>query len=99
MFFVLTIIFVENAVRYWWLVLVWVMCLELVFVSVNVMSSSCTISSGIKSKYSLQSITRPGGAMVAQQTSNLKVVGSSPTSGVIFAFFNVQFNEAFSLSR
>ena len=29
-------------------------------------------------------VTRPGGAMVAQQTSNLKVVGSIPTSGVIF---------------
>ena len=29
-------------------------------------------------------VTRPGGAMVAQQTSNLKVVGSIPTSDAIF---------------
>ena len=36
------------------------------------------------SKNSYLLVTRPGGAMVAQQTSNLKVVGSIPTSDAIF---------------
>ena len=38
-------------------------------------------------------ITCPSGAMVAQQTSNLKVVGSIPTSGEIFIFFTMSYTE------
>lgn len=51
--------------------------------------AACKVHADICS-YARSVVTRSGGAMVAQQTSNLKVVGSIPTSSVIFIFLIMQ---------